>query len=256
MYNVIMNEAILNRVILVFYTILAFQFLYAILKNKSYKGELLLGLIIFPITYFVDSFLIGKLIEWYSGILKDIRMFDSFSLGSQFFILFLAFDFFVYWTHRIYHSSDFFWCNHIIHHSGKHYSPHLKFRESFVTFLPTIFMPFFFLIGFDLSVIMLNFLLILLVDTFNHFEIKRRIPFVEYFIVTPRVHRLHHHIRNKKEVKNYGNITLIWDHLFGTFELPTQKNINAPIGVLNYEEPKNPIYACLKPFMDYFRGTK
>jgi len=46
--------------------------------------------------------------------------------------------------------------------------------------------------------------------------------FLEYIIVTPSHHRIHHAINPEYIDKNYSQIFIIWDKLFGTFqaELP------------------------------------
>lgn len=55
---------------------------------------------------------------------------------------------------------------------------------------------------------------------FNHANIvlpKRLDVFLSYFIVSPDMHKVHHHYVLPYTDCNYGNIFSIWDRLFGTY---------------------------------------
>ena len=41
---------------------------------------------------------------------------------------------------------------------------------------------------------------------------------LEYVLVTPSHHRVHHAINPEYIDKNYGQILIIWDKIFGTFQ--------------------------------------
>ncbi len=56
---------------------------------------------------------------------------------------------------------------------------------------------------------------------FNHANIvlpKRLDNFLSYFIVSPDMHKVHHHYVLPYTDSNYGNIFSVWDRLFGTFK--------------------------------------
>jgi sterol desaturase/sphingolipid hydroxylase (fatty acid hydroxylase superfamily) len=55
---------------------------------------------------------------------------------------------------------------------------------------------------------------------FNHANIKMNRRFdkiLSYVIVTPNMHRVHHHFIRPESDSNYGNIFSFWDKLFGTY---------------------------------------
>jgi Fatty acid hydroxylase len=57
---------------------------------------------------------------------------------------------------------------------------------------------------------------------FVHTELVRKMGILEYFMVTPSHHRVHHASNPKYLDKNLGMFLIIWDKMFGTFqpELP------------------------------------
>jgi len=63
---------------------------------------------------------------------------------------------------------------------------------------------------------------------------------LEYIIVTPAHHRVHHAINPEYLDKNYGQIFIIWDKLFGTF-VQEQDNIPAVYGITRPVQTWNPI---------------
>jgi sterol desaturase/sphingolipid hydroxylase (fatty acid hydroxylase superfamily) len=57
---------------------------------------------------------------------------------------------------------------------------------------------------------------------FVHTELIHKMGWLEYFMVTPSHHRVHHGTNPKYLDRNMGMFLIIWDKLFGTFqpELP------------------------------------
>lgn len=58
--------------------------------------------------------------------------------------------------------------------------------------------------------------------------------YLEYVLITPRVHFVHHSRTRAYCDSNYGFIFSVWDRLFGTYTDPDCVPINDPLG-LNYE---------------------
>jgi hypothetical protein len=60
---------------------------------------------------------------------------------------------------------------------------------------------------------------------FVHTELIHKMGWLEYFMVTPSHHRVHHASNSKYLDKNMGMFLIIWDKIFGTFqaELPAEK---------------------------------
>jgi len=53
---------------------------------------------------------------------------------------------------------------------------------------------------------------------FVHTELIRKMGILEYLLVTPSHHRVHHASNPKYLDKNMGMFLIIWDKLFGTFQ--------------------------------------
>jgi hypothetical protein len=53
---------------------------------------------------------------------------------------------------------------------------------------------------------------------FVHTELIRKMGWLEYILVTPSHHRVHHASNPKYLDKNMGMFLIIWDQLFGTFQ--------------------------------------
>jgi len=66
-----------------------------------------------------------------------------------------------------------------------------------------------------------------------HTQLIGKMGLLEYFLVTPSHHRVHHAINPEYIDKNYGQILIIWDKLFGSF----QSEI----------DDVKPVYGTLKP---------
>jgi hypothetical protein len=59
----------------------------------------------------------------------------------------------------------------------------------------------------------------------THTEKVKKLGWLEYILVTPSHHRVHHASNPRYLDKNLGTVFIIWDKLFGTFqkELPAQE---------------------------------
>jgi alkylglycerol monooxygenase len=53
---------------------------------------------------------------------------------------------------------------------------------------------------------------------FTHTQLIRRLGWLEYVLITPSHHRVHHASNEKYLNKNYGDLFVFWDKLFGTFQ--------------------------------------
>ena len=138
-------------------------------------------------------------------------------------LLLLAEDFLYYWLHRFDHEIRFFWAIHVTHHSSEHMNFTVGFRSSvfqplyrFIYFIPLA------ILGFKPLDIVFMYSLTQIWGIFVHTELIRKMGFLEYFMVTPSHHRVHHASNPKYLDKNLGMFLIIWDKMFGTFqpELP------------------------------------
>jgi hypothetical protein len=157
-------------------------------------------------------------------------------------IAFVSLDLTGYLVHRMAHSINFFWNKHAIHHSSEEFNLACALRQSISSFVSlfTVFLLPAALLGVDAKVIALVAPLHLFAQFWYHTVYIGKMGILEKFIVTPSHHRVHHAINPEYLDKNHGQIFIIWDKLFGTFqeELP---NVPPVYGITRPASTWNPI---------------
>lgn len=154
-------------------------------------------------------------------------------------IAFVVIDFAGYWNHRLSHRVNIFWNQHVIHHSSEDFNLACALRQSIsnvVGYTAILLLPAA-LLGVEYSVIAVLAPLHLFGQFWYHTQHIGKLGFLEYILVTPSQHRVHHAINEQYIDKNLGQIFSVWDRLFGTF----QEELD--------EVP--PRYGVLKPAMTY-----
>ncbi len=134
-------------------------------------------------------------------------------------LLILAEDFLYYWLHRFDHEIRFFWATHVTHHSSKIMNFTVGFRSSvfqplyrFIYFIP---LP---LLGFKPLDVVFIYSATQIWGIFVHTELINKMGWLEYILVTPSHHRVHHASNPKYLDKNMGMFLIFWDKWFGTFQ--------------------------------------
>ncbi len=138
----------------------------------------------------------------------------------------IAADFTYYWMHRIEHEHRILWANHSIHHSSEDYNLTISWRLSLVEpMIEWIFLVPMILIGFSPFQAIIGLVFVAQFQTWIHTERIGKLGWLDLIFNTPSVHRVHHGSNTKYLDKNYGGITMIWDHLFGTYQKEEEKVI-------------------------------
>ncbi len=176
------------------------------------------------VVFFVISLLTKSLkVLLFFYIYNNFRIFtiDYTSIVSWIILFFLD-DFTFYWGHRLAHSISFYWASHVVHHSSERFNFSTALRKTWtydVTghFLFWIWLP---MIGFNplqlFAIKTLNFIY----QYWIHTEKVKKLPkLIEFFFNTPSHHRVHHGSDLKYLDKNHGGVLIIWDKLFGTFQV-------------------------------------
>lgn len=156
-------------------------------------------------------------------------------------LAFIGIDFAGYWVHRWSHEINIFWNKHIIHHSSEEFNLSCALRQS----VSEIFALFTFtyipmaLIGIPPMVIAITAPIHLFAQFWYHTTLIDKMGQLENILVTPSHHRVHHSINPIYIDKNYSQIFIIWDKIFGTFqqELASEPPI---YGVTNAVKTWNP----------------
>ena len=166
-----------------------------------------------------------------------------------------------YLAHWAEHKIKPLWMIHLVHHSDHKVDTTTANRhhplESFVRFGFTLFGVF--IIGTDMGIVMMYQSLSLILTQFNHANIKlpKEIDLIiSCFLVSPDMHKTHHHYRLPFTDSNFGNIFSIWDHIFGTFLPFDRKKLIYGVDVFYDEEANGKLSTLLKqPFQPYSKPT-
>ena len=155
-------------------------------------------------------------------------------------IAFISLDFAGYWVHRLQHVANFFWNGHIVHHSSEEFNLACALRQSISAIVKTfaIFLLPAALFGVPEIVVATVAPLHLFAQFWYHTQHINKMGFLEKIIVTPSHHRVHHAINKEYIDKNYGQIFIFWDKLFGTYQeelpdVPPVYGITRPVRTWN-----------------------
>jgi len=159
-----------------------------------------------------------------------------------------------YLVHLVEHKVKFLWRFHIIHHSdtwidttsaNRHHPGESIIRFVFTTMGILI-------VGAPMWMVFMYQTLSVVSAQFTHANIsmpKKLDYFLSYFIVSPNMHKVHHHYIMPYTDSNYGNIFSIWDRLFGTFTYLPKEEIIYGIDTYMKPEEHNLLKSLLKiPF--------
>ncbi|MGF7214797.1 sterol desaturase/sphingolipid hydroxylase (fatty acid hydroxylase superfamily) [Spirosoma lacussanchae] len=180
----------------------------------------------------LDSFTVGAFYFVYDSLHRHYALFDIQPGLWTWIVLFLATDFVWYWYHRLAHEINLFWAAHIVHHQSDEFNYTVSARITvFQAILRTGFWSVLPIVGFPAEMITSLLLLHGLYPFFIHTRTIGKLGWLEYVLVTPSHHRVHHASNPAYLDKNYGDVLIIWDKLFGTF----------------IEEDEEPVYGLTKP---------
>lgn len=167
---------------------------------------------------------------------RVVEMGDSF---LSYAVLFIALDFFYYWYHRTHHEIRILWAAHVNHHSSQHYNLSTALRQSWSSvFSHWIFMLPLAAAGWRPDQILLMGLLNLVYQYWIHTEAVDKMGWLEWILMTPSHHRVHHGSNAHYLDKNYGGLLIIWDRMFGTFQ---EEDVPVSYGLTKNIESYNPI---------------
>jgi sterol desaturase/sphingolipid hydroxylase (fatty acid hydroxylase superfamily) len=133
--------------------------------------------------------------------------------------LFVGVEFCYYWFHRASHRVRWLWATHAVHHSTTTFNLSAAVRlgwtgqltGAFVFFLPLAWL------GFHPAAIGVVMAAGLMYQFFLHTSATVHLGPLEWVLNTPRHHRVHHASNDRCLDVNYGNVTIVFDRVFGTF---------------------------------------
>jgi len=166
-----------------------------------------------------------------------------------------------YLPHFIEHKVKPLWMIHLVHHTDHKVDTTTANRhhplESIIRYTFTLLGVF--IIGAPIGIVMLYQSMSLVATQFSHANIKlpRKVDHaLSYFLVSPDMHKVHHHYVLPYTDSNYGNIFSIWDRMLGTYmELDRDKLVYG-VDVFPDEKENGNVWSLLKqPFQKYQKPT-
>jgi len=177
----------------------------------------------------------------YVLVYEYLRIWEIPTTWYTLIILFVATDFSYYWAHRMSHEINLFWSGHVVHHQSEDYNLSVALRQSSFQVIWTA--AFYFplaIFGFKPLDFALMAALTTLYQFWIHTELIGKLGFLEYIIVTPSHHRVHHG-RNPKYIdKNHGGAFIWWDMMFGTYQ---EEEERPTYGITHPVNSWNPVWA-------------
>ncbi len=175
----------------------------------------------------------------------------------------LLLDFFgAYLAHFVEHKVKPLWMVHLVHHTDHKVDTTTANRhhplESMIRFTFTLFGVF--LVGTPIAIVMIYQSMSLIFTQFTHANIKMSKQLdkaLSYLIVSPDMHKVHHHNLLPYTDSNYGNIFSVWDRLLGTYMYLDREKIIYGVDTFPDEKTNSNMVELLKqPFQKYRKPTK
>ena len=178
----------------------------------------------------------------YPWLVEHFNLIQVQSSVLLYLIAFMALDFSGYWVHRLNHTINIFWNNHLVHHSSEEFNLACALRQSissFVNLFTFLLIPAA-LFGVPTKVIIITLPIQLFLQFWYHTVYINKLGLLEKFLVTPSHHRVHHAINPEYMDKNHSQIFIIWDKMFGTFQEELD-SVPPVFGITRPAETWNPI---------------
>ena len=187
--------------------------------------------VIVPVAGYLNHLVHGH--PSYSAALSEL------SLPLRFVVYLVAADFGHYWIHRLVHTR-YLWRVHKWHHSPTYMywlgGVRATVPQQFLVNIPYILayplllpVPWWMAIGLGAFFAAQN--------DWMHMNCTWRSRWLEWLVVTPRYHHIHHSADPQHYEANMGNMFTIWDRLFGTHVAPDTVAPDFPFGLGTRENP-------------------
>ena len=224
-------------------------------KNKLKHAVVNLGFtIIHLIIHTLLAILIINLSDWCEANGFGFVYWFNANILMTIIIGVLALDFSSWLVHLVMHKTPVLWRFHLIHHSDNNVDVTTGLRhhpgDSFLRGI--FFLLLIFISGAPMYSVMIYQTLVVLSTAFTHANIslpKKLDQALSFILVSPNMHKVHHHWKQPYTDSNYGAVFSFWDRLLGTFMKMDTKDIH--YGLDRYypnEKDEDFIALMKKPF--------
>lgn len=172
----------------------------------------------------LNLFIAASFYQLFYYIYENYALFQIPNTWFTWIALILATDFVWYWYHRLGHEVNFLWAAHIVHHQSEEFNLTVAARiTTLQALIRNIFwcvLPF---VGFHPALVIFILLFHGIYSFFTHTQMIGKMKWLEYIFITPSLHGIHHASDEKYLDKNYGDVFVFWDKMFGTFQKEEEK---------------------------------
>ncbi|MFN9718049.1 MAG: sterol desaturase family protein [Planctomycetota bacterium] len=148
------------------------------------------------------------------------------------------------WTwgwHHCNHRVSWLWRFHRVHHSddAMDVTTAARFHLGELVLSSLVKLPWIAALGIDPVTLFIHETLLVAVSQFHHAAISLGSvdQILQWFLVTPDMHRIHHSREPVETNSNYASILSIWDRLLGTYR-STLRNPDQPTGLNEFTAPE------------------
>lgn len=205
-----------------FMVLILIEILYGVWKNKQTYTlmDTISSLSSGTTNMLKDVFKIGIILISYPFLKENLSITTIEETTLLYIVAFICVDFSSYWNHRLNHSINFFWNQHVVHHSSEEFNLACALRQSISAILGygALFLIPAAILGIPHKVIVILAPLHLFGQFWYHTRHIGKLGWLEYLLVTPSQHRVHHAINPEYIDKNLAAIFCVWDRIFGTFQ--------------------------------------
>jgi sterol desaturase/sphingolipid hydroxylase (fatty acid hydroxylase superfamily) len=231
------------------------EYLYGKLaKKQTYRlNDTINSLQLGTLSRLVDILRLGFSAVVFGALVKWLGL-PQWSMDStwQWAAAFVAYDFCYYWKHRYGHEWRIMWASHIAHHQSEEFNLSTALRQTGTDYIGFVFYIPLYLAGVPAGAVITVGSLNLIYQFWVHTEHIRRLGPLEWILVTPSNHRVHH-ARNPEYLdRNYGGVFIVWDRLFGTFK-DERADTPCVYGITTGLHSWNPLWANLHFWSDTAR---
>jgi sterol desaturase/sphingolipid hydroxylase (fatty acid hydroxylase superfamily) len=224
-------------------------------KNKlRHAGVNFIFTVLHVILHTGIAVLIIKLSDWCHDNGFGIVYWTNANILGAIIIGVLALDFSSWLVHYIMHRNRSLWRFHLIHHSDTNVdvTTGLRHHPGDSLLRGIFFLLLIFISGAPVYSVMIYQTMVVIATAFTHANIclpSKLDKMLSLILISPNMHKVHHHWKQPYTDSNYGAVFSFWDRLFGTFEKLEPKDIRYGLDRYYPEEKDEDLMALLKkPF--------
>lgn len=200
------------------------------------------------------AILIIKLSDWCAATEFGLVYWTNANVLVTILIGVLALDFSSWLVHLVMHKVPVLWRFHLVHHSDTNVdvTTGLRHHPGDSLLRGMFFLLLIFISGAPMYSVMIYQTLVVLATAFTHANISLPTKLdkaLSWFLISPNMHKVHHHWKQPYTDTNYGAVFSIWDRLLGTFSSLDTKDIK--YGLDRYypaDKDENVMKLMAKPF--------